>query len=341
MGFDPKDYEEPVFLVYYLRSLARAIGIDLEQLKEKLYRDDIDFVGEKLRRYWDKEGVSYNESDLINCDTAFNTVCEWARYKKAYDFHPAFVDYLKDTEDAPIYGSVLNRLPFKDFYINLGRRKMDLESGVFPEWVRGMFVRLFPIKDGVYIGITVQCERPDGEWIFLSHRLVVGNGDTFQQTMDRQKMVMQKDRIVEKVKKDWAVFYRIAVNACQYLCASNAEIHDVKSTKGNRPVVRIDGKMRPVSVQISEVGVRLGKKFEKMYRNAENGQKFRGDSKGRSPCKPHVRRAHWHHYWTGPGRTVLELRWLEPVFVMGDSEKIDVVVHNVSGENAVTERKIG
>ena len=47
--------------------------------------------------------------------------------------------------------------------------------------------------------------------------------------------------------------------------------------------------------------------------------------------RPHVRRAHWHHYWTGPGRTVLEVRWLEPVFVMGTEEEIDTVIHEVEG----------
>jgi len=30
---------------------------------------------------------------------------------------------------------------------------------------------------------------------------------------------------------------------------------------------------------------------------------------------PHIRRAHWHTYWTGKGRTVPVLRWLHPILV--------------------------
>ena len=332
MGFDEKDYKEPIFLVYYLRSLARNIGIDVELMKDRLYRDDIDHIGPRLRQYWDKEGIPYNDSDTINCDTAFNTVCEWARYKKIYDFHPAFTSYLKDTEDAPIYSNVLAKLPFQSFYINLGRFDAENKSGAFGKWIRGMFVRVLPDNNCVYIGVTVESEMPDGEWVFLSHRLVVENGKTFRETMQRQKTITQNGRNVEMIKSDWGTLYRIAVNACQYLCASNAEVKDVKTSKGKRPIAKIDGKDRPVAIQRSEVGYRLGQKFEKMYRKADGASEVRSDSKTRIPVRPHVRRAHWHHYWTGPGKTVLELRWLEPVFVMGDPDKMEAVVHEVTGE---------
>jgi hypothetical protein len=47
--------------------------------------------------------------------------------------------------------------------------------------------------------------------------------------------------------------------------------------------------------------------------------------------RSHLRRAHWHGYWTGAGRKNFELKWLHPILVKGkddmrirqDSESID------------------
>ena len=37
--------------------------------------------------------------------------------------------------------------------------------------------------------------------------------------------------------------------------------------------------------------------------------------------RPHVRRAHWHHYWVGEGRNRLEVRWIEPTFVLPEGKR--------------------
>ena len=34
-----------------------------------------------------------------------------------------------------------------------------------------------------------------------------------------------------------------------------------------------------------------------------------------SPKRPHMRRAHWHHYRTGVGRANLILKWLPPMMI--------------------------
>ena len=47
---------------------------------------------------------------------------------------------------------------------------------------------------------------------------------------------------------------------------------------------------------------------------------------------PHVRRAHWHHYWTGSekvGNRKLVIRWLPPMAIGSRSEGLAAVVHDV------------
>ena len=55
--------------------------------------------------------------------------------------------------------------------------------------------------------------------------------------------------------------------------------------------------------------------------------------------RPHVRRAHWHHYWTGTGRTTLEVRWIEPTLVLpgGKGETELPTVRKVHGPGRKSE----
>ena len=45
--------------------------------------------------------------------------------------------------------------------------------------------------------------------------------------------------------------------------------------------------------------------------------------------RPHMRRAHWHLYWTGTGRAVPRVKWIAPVFVRGEGADTPVVTHTV------------
>lgn len=51
--------------------------------------------------------------------------------------------------------------------------------------------------------------------------------------------------------------------------------------------------------------------------------------------RPHMRRGHWHHFWTGPKNEpenrLLVLRWLSPMVIAADLEIEDapVVFHKV------------
>ena len=125
------------------------------------------------------------------------------------------------------------------------------------------------------------------------------------------------------------------VRACYYLASKNAEIKEVKLSKNKRPLVRVLKNEPPKKVNINtyDVGYRIGKAFEQQLRCKEDkipcSEQMQGTPTSRT-VRSHVRRAHWHHYWVGEGRTRLEVRWIEPVFVMGDIAA-DAVSHCVAG----------
>lgn len=258
----------------------------------------------------------------------FWTLCEWLKYKKIYNLDATFARFLENTEDRPLDKELLKRLPFSSFYISWGERDDDSNGELGLSKTYGEFVRVMLVSEKIYIGLFLYGNsEKDPDMSGFSIVLPIPNGYNFSTESDSEQIGI----------KCWKPFLRIAFNTCQYLCAENAEVRPVKISKKNKPVVNLNGRIKPVSVEEYEVGYRLGRKFEKMYEEVSGETAEALNKKTWKQIRAHVRRAHWHHYWTGSGRANLIVKWLEPVFVMGNSEKIDVVGHKVEGNNYPTE----
>ena len=111
-------------------------------------------------------------------------------------------------------------------------------------------------------------------------------------------------------------------SAAYYLASKNAEIKEVKIPKEKRPVLvsKPGATPKKVNVKTYNVGFVIGKSFEMQLVSGAEYQKSTATGTGRT-VRPHVRRAHWHHYWVGEGRTRLEVRWIEPTFVLPEGKR--------------------
>ncbi|MFA5718562.1 MAG: hypothetical protein WC952_12680 [Desulfobulbaceae bacterium] len=69
-----------------------------------------------------------------------------------------------------------------------------------------------------------------------------------------------------------------------------------------------------------DVGVRIGAALRRAYSEHETGGAGEPGESGRARPRPHVRRAHWHSYWTGPrdGERQAIVKWIPPVPVNVD-----------------------
>jgi hypothetical protein len=113
-----------------------------------------------------------------------------------------------------------------------------------------------------------------------------------------------------------------------YLCSEQPEIFGATPRPDRRSLVRktkagktvMDGAKNP---QIHEVAFDLGRKIRDYRKDAGSG--VAGGTKS-----PHIRRAHWHSFWSGPkaGKRELTVRWLPPIPV------------KIEGDAPVTIRKI-
>lgn len=114
-----------------------------------------------------------------------------------------------------------------------------------------------------------------------------------------------------------------ALSLLLYICAENRE---VDKREQPLPVRLVGGHPREAShVSILRCGWHTG---EQLQRAREEWTRSSGEGGGK--LAPHVRAAHWHHFWRGPrdGARELVLRWLAPIRVgMGDA--LPTTVRNV------------
>ena len=117
-------------------------------------------------------------------------------------------------------------------------------------------------------------------------------------------------------------FYNLAC----YLSAINADLNLVYTPveENNRSTKR---ERRRSAATITEVGFHIGSELREYKRRASSSQHLGGT------VRPHMRRAHWHRFWTGPrdGERKLVLKWLAPIFVNPDSGDVGVTAHLVHG----------
>lgn len=117
-----------------------------------------------------------------------------------------------------------------------------------------------------------------------------------------------------------------------YLSARNCEINgDPQNPERVRiPRTRkrsLARQARQDAVKQWDVGWRLGPRLA-AFRERE--EQLTAEATAGGHKRPHVRRAHYHTYWCGPGRTRCELKFLEPIFVNSDlwDDEARVTTHN-------------
>jgi hypothetical protein len=123
------------------------------------------------------------------------------------------------------------------------------------------------------------------------------------------------------------------VSLTLYLCSTAAELRDTrgKAARPTRPVptkTKRGLKTFPASQPTTwEVGWRIGAALRaaQLRADAANDEAIHGG------VRAHLRRAHWHTYLTGKGRTTPRVRWLHPMLVGGEVEGLVATVRAVDG----------
>jgi hypothetical protein len=115
----------------------------------------------------------------------------------------------------------------------------------------------------------------------------------------------------------------LVANMLAYICSKNADIH-VSYKPAGKPR---NGRS---SATWHEVGYRIGAELRE-YERIKSGKKpHQGGT-----VRPHIRRAHWHHYWVGPkdGPRELVLKWIPPLIIASKNGEIKEVTGHMVESN--------
>jgi hypothetical protein len=125
------------------------------------------------------------------------------------------------------------------------------------------------------------------------------------------------------------------ISVTLYLCSVNADVRGrAEGTPPARPQTtrtKLGPRLFPPSrPHVWDVGFRIGSVLRAAARTAQDpdAAPVLGAS-GRALPGPHVRRFHWHTFWTGPGRKIPKVHWLAPILVAQHRGAIVTTIHPV------------
>lgn len=151
------------------------------------------------------------------------------------------------------------------------------------------------------------------------------NGTEFERQKAVADLLARWPKEEESIRSEW---HGVLSNIL-YLCTEQPDVEGkslpcVKMTRlGSRVRFSV-----PTAETVVGVGVRLGS----VFRKAAN-ERAESDAGGFcKPVMPHIRRAHWHTYWTGKkGEKRPEVKWLSPILVNAKSANdLAETVHRVA-----------
>lgn len=277
----------------------------------------------------------------------FSALAVWRLDKEVYQFSEELEDMLFEqskSDDMDIPGNVLEYLPYRAFYVRFSSPQVDGNvkfDGFFVhyEWdiQRGgeLCIRFLFLTDGLDVsGSEIKlCARTLAENFVIFSRLVEKNVEKFNNKENDIRKPSKFNYI--NASKD---MIKKALELTLYICAQNADITASPKQATYRPK---NGKImdRYAEVRTWDVGVRIGAKVRLAHGNSRSSRESSHGSHA-SP-RTHMRRGHWHHYWTGPrdGDRKLILKWTAPMLIGGVGENSPAVIHKVSSETEVKNKK--
>lgn len=259
----------------------------------------------------------------------------WRIDKKVYQFDEEICNLLfqqaENPEDLMVTTDVFKLLPSKSVYIkypsNIINDKNNYVDG-FIAWIEN------DMNDHSYELRIVHMGIVDGIKTLISNEIIhLINGKTISDGVNEAFELVKRqndfgNKIISDIQQDKSFIedYKIRISRdiqlILYLCASNADIEENpdqnKIYKFNHGIIK--DKYR--EIKIYDVGYKL---FNEEIDTLEEVEKEpKKHSKGTSKS-PHIRKAHWHHYWVGKDNNKSKiLKWLHPMFInLQKGKKVD------------------
>ncbi|WP_431972535.1 hypothetical protein [Nocardia sp. bgisy134] len=308
---------------------SQPVATLFDQVAPLLWKSDLGVEHKnRLARSFGPDGLAAVDQAMIIL-LGIESLKVWQRNRVVYRVHPNLAASLADTEPgAAIPCEVFTRLPHPDPFVAFptpipAPHGADSSGMAKPAVYVGMLVT------GLSRGLTL-CSTSDPDLCLLNVALVgrvhyIGKtqpeyreysiripclGDRY--TVDEMvetagQMIATTDPEARENGAQRNAF-RLAVSLLLYLCSGRSDIGArTELTPGKKK-----RRQRLVPNTVVDVGFDIGPKLHAASRDASATSSGESGSRVRA----HIRKAHWHTYWTGPKeQRVAEVRWLHPILV--------------------------
>lgn len=283
----------------------------------------------------------------------------WSRSKVVYAMDDLLLGYLSEASPSPIPTQILKNLPHANPYLLLP--KPDLTDPQTTYYRQHIGVPLGAFVFGRYnqaqqLCSTADDKREDFGLMFVGLLETTGQpelvtlrctlplrGQTFT-VEDAVNATVAKFNYTDDLAEDdpakleaWLRTYVTqAFNSLLYVCTEQPDIEEYQPGRprtGKPAKSRERRRPRPDDIDmVVKLGFRMGPALHAARARWESQQQATGASGTRK--RPHQKRGHYRTYWTGVGRTLPVMRWIDPFWVnedlLGtDDEPRDVVVRRV------------
>lgn len=293
-------------------------GEDISVLRERIHRL-AERIEDDQKRVQGFDQLSYNHI------AAVGALAPWRITQGIYVFDNDLFASVADTPIETLPSEVFYRLPEWCLYV------------VIPEAFRqtfsayGFFVHLEYDVNTRKTELRFLLDSLDGD---LTALILDLSQPTITEALVALAEIQKYISISREDAETIAATHRPYVSLAAYICSENADIRgETPQSSPSRP--------KPVKTKTGErmfparrptewrIGFAIGAALRRAKANAEETES------GRFSPAPHIRRAHWHSFWTGkrrqdaPGERLI-VKWLPPIPVgLSEEEQITATIHQV------------
>ena len=270
--------------------------------------------------------------NLEGCNELMFHTYQWRQYKQIYSFDSEFASELFQSDSKAVDTAVFANLPYNSFYVEVkdGFTVADANGKVYD--VEGFFcayngqvydVNELPLSDSDFLNcLHIMFITKDGAVIGCP--LKTQSGMTVEESLAFYLMAVdvtaasKEDRV--SFERASAILPQLLYNAVQlilYICSINSDVQENPEQKKiyKAPTAHSVSKDRISEVRKWDVGYRIGRIIRESKASEHKSHSSHTTS---SAKRPHSRRGHFHHYWTGKRDSAdrkLIVKWLPPMFI--------------------------
>ena len=272
--------------------------------------------------------------EVVKGMQAISAVAPWRLSKQVYRIDPDLGKLLIEQNDTSVPNKILLSLPFPSIYVDVSA--CSIAPVELPN-LHGFFVHLEKDANTGQEELRILLVSKDGKEMFGIPVYI--DAGTIAESQKRVKETMKKNEgrfgLPSVSFLDLSLQEDLITKLLQiilYLCSDNAEVvqreRKTASSSGQQPQKPQQGnvKDRYQDLRQWDVGIRVGNAIRRTRVKYDSRTAEMGSEHHASP-RPHMRRGHWHHFWTGKRdeeeNRKLILRWIPPTIVnagLGEEE---------------------